>query len=227
MRGIPQESVIAPAVIWLTCWKTVSAIFQCLWNIFSSPQVWVDAGTQVFFSYAVCQGVLTSLGSYNKYNNNCYRWLTPERCSMFAVYRFAAFLLWISGRDCLALCFLNSFTSIFAGFAVFSVLGFMAHGLDLPLPDVAVSGELITFSNLIYILFAWRVDELMHRSRSDFYSLSKGSVHATWILLLGCTLLPHDPFFGPGYSGITASIMSSSVLMWANVSHVHMCSLCV
>uniref|UniRef100_H3D0D0 Solute carrier family 6 member 12 n=1 Tax=Tetraodon nigroviridis TaxID=99883 RepID=H3D0D0_TETNG len=81
----------------------------------NSPQVWADAGTQVFFSYAVCQGVLTSLGSYNKYNNNCY-------------------------RDCLALCFLNSFTSIFAGFAVFSVLGFMAHGLDLSLPDVAVSG---------------------------------------------------------------------------------------
>uniref|UniRef100_A0A3Q2QZX0 Transporter n=1 Tax=Fundulus heteroclitus TaxID=8078 RepID=A0A3Q2QZX0_FUNHE len=84
------------------------------------PEVWVDAGTQVFFSYAVCQGVLTSLGSYNKYNNNCY-------------------------KDCLALCCLNSATSIFAGFAVFSVIGFMAHDLNIPISEVTASGPGLAF----------------------------------------------------------------------------------
>lgn len=86
----------------------------------SNPSVWNDAGTQVFFSYAVCQGVLTALGSYNNYNNNCY-------------------------RDCLALCCLNSVTSIFSGFVVFSVLGFMANELQVPVSEVASSGPGLAF----------------------------------------------------------------------------------
>ncbi|XP_062854199.1 sodium- and chloride-dependent GABA transporter 2-like [Trichomycterus rosablanca] len=86
----------------------------------SDPQVWMDAGTQIFFSYSVCMGCLISLGSYNKYNNNCY-------------------------KDCVYLCLLNSGTSFVAGFAIFSVLGFMAYEQEIDISAVAESGPGLAF----------------------------------------------------------------------------------
>uniref|UniRef100_A0A3Q2PKP0 Transporter n=1 Tax=Fundulus heteroclitus TaxID=8078 RepID=A0A3Q2PKP0_FUNHE len=86
----------------------------------SDPQVWMDAGTQIFFSYAIGLGFLTSLGSYNTYNNNCY-------------------------KDCFYLCLLNSGTSIVAGFAIFSVLGFMTYEQGVDISEVAESGPGLAF----------------------------------------------------------------------------------
>ncbi|XP_076603501.1 solute carrier family 6 member 22, tandem duplicate 2 [Chaetodon auriga] len=86
----------------------------------TDPEVWMDAGSQIFYSYGVCTGVLTSLGSYNKYTNNCY-------------------------RDCVSLCLLNSLTSFVAGFAIFSVLGFMAKEQGVDISMVAESGPGLAF----------------------------------------------------------------------------------
>ncbi|KPP60076.1 sodium- and chloride-dependent GABA transporter 2-like, partial [Scleropages formosus] len=86
----------------------------------ADPQVWMDAGTQIFYSYAICLGYLTSLGSYNKYNNDCY-------------------------KDSFYLCLLNSGTSFVAGFAIFSVLGFMAREQGVDISQVAQSGPGLAF----------------------------------------------------------------------------------
>uniref|UniRef100_UPI003AB0A346 sodium- and chloride-dependent GABA transporter 2-like n=1 Tax=Centroberyx gerrardi TaxID=166262 RepID=UPI003AB0A346 len=83
-------------------------------------QVWLEAGSQVFFSYGVAAGTLNTLGSYNKINNNCY-------------------------KDSLWLCVLNSGTSLVAGFAVFSTLGFMAHEQGVPVDMVVDSGPGLAF----------------------------------------------------------------------------------
>ncbi|XP_062285090.1 sodium- and chloride-dependent betaine transporter-like [Scomber scombrus] len=83
-------------------------------------EVWIEAGSQICFSYSLTSGTLGVLSSYNKYKNNCY-------------------------KDCFWLCLLNSGTSFVAGFVVFSVLGFMAQKQGVTVDAVAESGPGLAF----------------------------------------------------------------------------------
>lgn len=90
------------------------------WDKIWSYQVWNDAGTQIFYSYALGIGGMIALGSYNKFNNN-----------------FA--------QQAAILCACNSLSSLFAGFGIFSVLGYMSFQLEIPMEDVAEAGPGLVF----------------------------------------------------------------------------------
>ncbi|XP_030554579.1 sodium- and chloride-dependent glycine transporter 1, partial [Drosophila novamexicana] len=90
------------------------------WKQLANAQVWGDAAVQIFFALSPAWGGLITLSSYNKFSNNCY-------------------------KDSLIVAFCNIATSFFAGLVIFSIIGFLAHELDVEVKKVVDQGAGLAF----------------------------------------------------------------------------------
>ncbi|XP_046830065.1 sodium- and chloride-dependent glycine transporter 1-like isoform X3 [Vespa crabro] len=90
------------------------------WSTLKDANVWGDAASQIFYSLGIGCGSLVTLSSYNSFTNNCH-------------------------RDAIFVSVTNLFTSIFAGFVIFSILGFLAKQMQMPIEEVVQSGTGLAF----------------------------------------------------------------------------------
>uniref|UniRef100_A0A8C4PSZ7 Transporter n=1 Tax=Equus asinus TaxID=9793 RepID=A0A8C4PSZ7_EQUAS len=131
--GLPQWQLLLCLIV------VVIVLFFSLWKgVKTSGKVWIDAATQIFFSLGAGFGVLIAFASYNKFDNNCY-------------------------RDALLTSTINCVTSFISGFAIFSILGYMAHEHKVNIEDVATEG-----AGLVFILYPEAISTL---SGSTFWAI--------------------------------------------------------
>uniref|UniRef100_A0A8B9PST6 Solute carrier family 6 member 9 n=1 Tax=Apteryx owenii TaxID=8824 RepID=A0A8B9PST6_APTOW len=90
------------------------------WDRILDAKVWGDAASQIFYSLGCAWGGLITMASYNKFHNNCY-------------------------RDSIIISITNCATSVYAGFVIFSILGFMANHLGVDVSKVADHGPGLAF----------------------------------------------------------------------------------
>ncbi|XP_059186357.1 sodium- and chloride-dependent neutral and basic amino acid transporter B(0+)-like [Centropristis striata] len=83
-------------------------------------QVWRDAATQTFFSLSIGSGGIVALASYSTFHNNMF-------------------------LDSIIISLFNHVTSVLVGFAIFSILGHMAHVYGKPVGSVVKEGFGLAF----------------------------------------------------------------------------------
>ncbi|GAB6029247.1 Solute carrier 6 [Chamberlinius hualienensis] len=90
------------------------------WSKLTDIKVWKAAAGQMFFSLSVSMGGLIMYSSYNPFKNNVH-------------------------RDAMVVSILDTVTSFISGLVIFSILGAMAHDMDVPVESVVKEGPGLAF----------------------------------------------------------------------------------
>lgn len=93
-------------------------------------EVWSDAATQIFFSLGICQGSLLTMSSFNEFHDNVK-------------------------RNAIMVSIINCATSFYLGFAIFTIVGFLAKTYRIPLEKIVTSG-----SSLVFIVYPTGLSQL-------------------------------------------------------------------
>ena len=172
----------------------------------SHMQVWADAAVQIFYSLGPGWGGLITMASYNKFSNNIQRQASRSSGVETKILHFpyANIYTLLPNRDSVFVPLMNCGTSIFSGFVVFSVLGFMSYRTGIPVQDVATAGKIFFLPfffpiplktiTITFVLIAFASDRpeprLRDISRSNFLDAPCPS--------LGHIVLLHALYVGTG-----------------------------
>jgi len=99
----------------------------------TTPQIWIDAFSQIFFTLSLAFGIMIAYASY-----------LPRKADIV--------------KDALIICIGNSAFSFFAGFAVFGTLGYMAHATGKPVSEVvnkSIGLAFVTYPQAISLMPAF------------------------------------------------------------------------
>ncbi|WP_455210494.1 sodium-dependent transporter [Kaarinaea lacus] len=136
-RGVPRgielaNKILMPTLLLLTTilvfWSMtldgasegLKAYFTPDFSVLSEPKVWIDAYSQIFFTLSLGFGIMIAYASY-----------LPAKANLTGSAVLTALI--------------NSGYSLFAGCAVFSVLGFMAASEGKPISDVVTQSIGLAF----------------------------------------------------------------------------------
>ena len=90
------------------------------WSKLGDINVWRDAATQIFYTLAISYGGMNTLASYNRFHHKVE-------------------------RDAILIPLINCLTSFFAGFVIFSYMGYLSHITQQDISNIIQAGQGLAF----------------------------------------------------------------------------------